>query len=214
MAAFVLPLLAGLGGLGMNIWGGIRSKQANEKADQQLAQRQQDLDSWYKKRYYTPYLNTEEGQSYLSQLREMLMDQSDVNKQSAVRTGATAESRVAAGGELQKQAGRAISQLAGLGTQDKRGVEGMYMQLKNLLGDQAYQNLLSKNQNWMNFLGNTNSAMGNIFMASAMGGGNGQGGGMGDWLRKLFGGNSVASPKDISQAMAGFGQGRTGVGMF
>ena len=180
-APWIAPVAMGGISMLMNLFGGKQSAKANKEVDDLFTRRQQDLDAWMKKEKYTDIFDTDYGQSYLRNIRELLKDQSDINKQSAVRTGGTAEKSVAAGGELQKQAARAINQLAGLGMQNRQNVDQRYQYLNQMLANQKLGNLQNKTQNWVNFLGNTNSALGNLITAWGMGGfgGDNKGGGQG-----------------------------------
>lgn len=164
-----LPLIALGGSLGMNIFGQSQSARANNKYMDFIQGRINDLDTWYKKKYNTPFIQTDAAQSVLSRLTEQMTDETEKLDNNAVRTGQTAESKVAAKGELQKNYGRALSDLVGQGTAYKDRIQNQYMMRLSDLLNQKGSALQGKSQNWSNFSGNVGDMSSSLLQAYGAG---------------------------------------------
>ena len=88
---------------------------------------------------------------------------------SAVKTGATAESKVAMQGELQEKYADAVSQLSGLSTQRKYNLRRDYTTNMNGLLNQQAGMYNQEQDNWVNFASNVGSAIGSMNTADSQG---------------------------------------------
>ena len=146
-----------LASLALSAYGASQSSKQNNKNQSLLNNRMKDLDSWYNKEYNTPITETESGQAALSKLREQMKSAVERNDQSAVRGGATAETKVAAQTELQKGYAGAINNMLGYETQRKDKINQQYQAQNNaLLGTQMDLNS-QQGQSWSNFGSNVGS---------------------------------------------------------
>lgn len=179
-----LTAVAALAGLLLNAYSQNQSAKANDKAKGFLNNRINSLDAWYNGESSKDYTQTAEGQSTIKRLQSQMKNALDSQNNEAVKTGATAESKVAMQGELQEKYSDAISQLSGLSTQRKDNLRRDYSyQMNNLLNQKA--NMISGEQdNWANLASNVTSALGSISSADS--------GGSYDWLNNLFGNKAEA----------------------
>lgn len=153
----MLGTLATLASLALSAYGASQSANQNEKNQNLLNNRMRDLDAWYNKEYNTPITETESGQASLAKLREMMKKQIESNDQSAVRGGATAESKVATQSKMQEGYANAINNLMGYETQRKDNVNKQYQSMNNaLLGTQMDLNS-KQGESWENFGSNVAS---------------------------------------------------------
>lgn len=147
-----------LASLALSAYGANESSKQNQKNQDLLSNRMRDLDAWYGKEYNTPVTETESGQAALAKLRDQMKKGIEQNSQSAVRGGATAESKVATQTGMQEKYNSAINNLMGYETQRKDRVNRQYQSQNNaLLGTQMD---LNKNQgdSWVNFGSNVANA--------------------------------------------------------
>ena len=147
-----------LGSLALSAYGANESSKQNQKNQGLLSNRMRDLDAWYGKEYNTPVTETESGQAALAKLRDQMKKGIEQNSQSAVRGGATAESKVATQTGMQEKYNSAINNLMGYETQRKDRVDRQYQSQNNaLLGTQMNLNA-QQGQNWSNFGSNVANA--------------------------------------------------------
>jgi len=140
-----------LASLALSAYGANESSKQNQKNQNLLSNRMRDLDAWYGKEYNTPVTETESGQAALAKLRDQMKKGIEQNSQSAVRGGATAESKVATQTGMQEKYNSAINNLMGYETQRKDRVDRQYQSQNNaLLGTQMNLNA-QQGQNWSNF---------------------------------------------------------------
>lgn len=162
-------LISVLGSLLLDAYGQNQSAKANDKAQGLLNRRINDLDSWYNAESNKDYTQTAEGQSTLKMLESQMSKALESENNSAVKTGATAESKVATQGALQEKYSDAVSQLSGLTTQRKENMRRDYMgQMNNLLNQKA--GMYSQEQdNWTNLASNVSTALGAVGQADSQG---------------------------------------------
>ena len=157
--------LAALGtivSLASNIYGNNQSQKATEEQNSLLNKRTDDLDAWYNAEYNKSYLDTEESKSVISNLQSQMKKSLESQNNSAVKTGATAESKVATQTGLQDSYARALNNLAGGNTQRKDNVRRSYdMRMNDLLNQKS--NMIGSEQNsWNNFSQNIATALGSF----------------------------------------------------
>lgn len=150
-------ILGGVSALA-SLFGSLKSAEANRAADQQLARRKSELETWYDKEYNMNYMDTPEAQSTLQLLRQQATDQmKKVDQGNAIR-GSSDEQRVATAGRVGENMANATTRLAGQGTYQKNMANRQYQMLKQNLDWQEAQNLQNKNAQWMNFMNNAATA--------------------------------------------------------
>lgn len=130
---------------GVGIAGGISGKA-------QEAKRRRSMDKWIDKQsaeakaYYdresnTDMVDTAEGSSAVQGLRKMLRENNKRVDNSAIQTGATAESAIAAKEQANNTLSEGMSSIAALGGQRKQALRSQYMQQKSNLDGLKYQNM-------------------------------------------------------------------------
>ena len=193
-----LGTLATLASLALSAYGANESSKQNQKNQNLLSGRMKDLDSWYNKEYNTPITETESGQAALSKLREQMKTQIESNDQSAVRGGATAESKVATQSEMQKGYANAINNLMGYETQRKDNVNKQYQSMNNaLLGTQMDLNT-KQGESWSNFGSNVASTDWGALNNIKLGNDNWK---LSDALSSFFNKSSYAGTYDVNNAI-------------
>lgn len=151
----LLPMLIS-GGLSLasNLFAGAQNAKKGREMDRIIKARSDDLTGWYKNNYYKDFMETDTALSTLSNLKSQMGDSLKNLSGNAVKRGATTESNVASRGELMKQYARAINQLAGYGTQYKRGIRQDYMQNMSYLDQLRLNRLQGGQQSISNMAGN------------------------------------------------------------
>jgi hypothetical protein len=175
----LVPMLIS-GGLSLasNLFAGAQNAKKGREMDRIIKARSDDLTGWYKNNYYKDFMETDTALSTLSNLKSQMGDSLKNLSGNAVKRGATTESNVASRGELMKQYARAINQLAGYGTQYKRGIRQDYMQNMSYLDQLRLNRLQGGQQSISNMAGNMTGSLSNLASIYAMGGmGGGAGGG-------------------------------------
>jgi len=175
----LLPMLIS-GGLSLasNLFAGAQNAKKGREMDRIIKARSDDFTGWYKNNYYKDFMETDTALSTLSNLKSQMGDSLKNLSGNAVKRGATTESNVASRGELMKQYARAINQLAGYGTQYKRGIRQDYMQNMSYLDQLRLNRLQGGQQSISNMAGNMTGSLSNLASIYAMGGmGGGAGGG-------------------------------------
>lgn len=142
-----------------------KSKEAKEqrKMDAFLARRAREAEDFYRKESNTNYLDTAEGQSQYQTLRRMLRENTNRVDNSVVKTGASAESQVAAKASAGRSAAEGAAGMAAAGTQRKDGLRREYMgQMAGL--DQANMGRMqARAESWSNMASNA-SELGGRFI--------------------------------------------------
>ena len=161
-------IIAGGAGLG-NLFGSYQSAKANNRAFDYLKSKQRDLDSAYNQDYYKDYMDTVESRSAISRYRDQLKKMNPALNNTAVKTGATAETVVATGGKMNDSYAGFLNDLAGNATAYKQRIRDNYLNRKAALDGQEFNILQNKAQQWDNFGQNVTNASGSILNAWAGG---------------------------------------------
>lgn len=137
-----------------NTWGMIQSAKQNKLIEEELDKRLNDLTTQFNRSYYTPFLQTEHGKSFLNSLTEQREKEDERISGASVVGGVTPEAQTAARESGQQRTDSALSKFAGYGTQYKDMKERQYNQRLDALQNYRLQHMYGKAQNWANFLGN------------------------------------------------------------
>ena len=154
----------------MQAYGQSKSAALQKQYDQQLQGRMNDVENIFSKNYNKDFFSTDVAKSTVKTLQDRMKLESDKLSQTAVKTGATPESKIAAKGELQKNYGEAMTKILGYGTNYKDQLRQRRDYLMNNLMNMQGQNLQGQQQNWANFGGNVAGSMGTLFEALGLGG--------------------------------------------
>lgn len=146
----VSQLLSTLGGA----YGAVQSAKANKKFEKNLNTRINDLQSAFDKASSTPFLQTDQGRSFLQTLGNQYDKQTDKIEGSAVVAGATPEAQIAAKESAQEGYGDALTKFAGYGTQYKDMKEREYNRRSDALQNFYLQYQLNKAGQWANLMNN------------------------------------------------------------
>lgn len=154
------------------IYGLIKSSQAN-KANKALVTKQQGiLDQQYLPDMNKRYLDTEQGASFLSTMRDKLKENNQQALDRSAITGGTDEAALAARDNNVRSYGDYLNKLQGYGTQYTQGLKDRYMQGSNQLFNTQMGQNAADSQSGANVFGNSMNSIGNIALGSMMGGGN------------------------------------------
>lgn len=142
-----------------------KSKEAKEqrKIDAFLAKRTQEAENFYRKESNTNYLDTAEGQSQYQALRRMLRENATRVDNSVVKTGASAESRVAAKASAGRSAAEGASGMAAAGTRRKDNLRRDYMAQMAGLDKSNMDRMQARAESWSNMASNA-SELGGKFI--------------------------------------------------
>lgn len=153
-----------------NIYGTYMSAKQNQKVDDILSGRMDDLKTRFDKDYNTNFLNTEQAQSVMQVLSGQMDKQNKKIAGASAITGGSAEAENAARGESQGRFSEAITRLAGYGTQYKDMKEREYNRRDDSLQNIFLTHEMNKGQNWTNFMNNaTNLGQSGSMMSSTSG---------------------------------------------
>lgn len=161
------PMTLGIGGalsLGGMVYSAIKGGQAANANEQLLSQQEEQNEAFYNNS--RNYFDTVQGKSALEQVRQAYEDRTKRDANTAVVTGATAETEIAQKDSQNKGYSDAVRQLAAQGGEYSMRNEGMYRQnLSNLVGQRMNLNSMKQES-----ASNVSSNMGNLFSAGAMSG--------------------------------------------
>ena len=147
-----------IGSAAASLFGTLRSAKANKLQDKALQNRQSELQSWYDKEYYTPYLDTAAAKGTLSILRNNNKAAMQKVEQGSVIGRKSDEYRAATASALQSDYSSRVTGLAAQGTQRQDSTSYRHQALKANLDNLQAANLQQKSQNWDNFAGNAMNA--------------------------------------------------------
>lgn len=157
----------GIGGalsLGGMVYSAIKGGQAAKANENLLNQQEEQNEAFYNNS--RNYFDTVQGKSALEQVRQAYEDRAKRDTNTAVVTGATAESEIAAKESQNKGYNDVMRQLASQGGEYAMRSEGIYRQnLNNLVAQRMGMNNM-KQESASNVAGN----MGNLFQVGAMSG--------------------------------------------
>lgn len=133
-----------------------KSKEAKEqrKIDAFLAKRSREAEDFYRKESSTNYLDTAEGQSQHQALRRMLRENANRVDNSVVKTGASAESQVAAKESAGKIAAEGAANMAAAGTARKDNLRRDYMAQRAGLDQANMGRMQARAESWSNVASN------------------------------------------------------------
>lgn len=158
-----MPALA-LVGAGLGLAGSIfgKSKEARERRrlNRFIDTQSKNLDTWYKNESNLNYLDTAEGQSQYQGLKRMLRDNSKRVDNSLIKTGATAESNIAAKESINQTIGDATRQMAGMGTQRQMRLRDIYDNRKSQYDNMKMGMMQARADSWSTFANNAAETMG------------------------------------------------------
>lgn len=161
------PLTLGIGGglsLAGMVYSGIKGGQANRQNKAILDKQEAENQAWYNNN--RNYFDTVQGKSAIEQVREAMQNRTRQDANTAVVTGATAETEIAQKEAANKGYADTIRQIATQGSEYASRNEGIYRNnLNNIYAQRMGQNNM-KMQNAANLSGN----MGNLFSSAAYAG--------------------------------------------
>ncbi|MEN6623348.1 MAG: hypothetical protein ABFD50_17605, partial [Smithella sp.] len=148
------------------VYGLIKSASANKKNKALVTKQQGLLDQQYLPDMNKRYLDTEQGASFLSTMRDKLKENNQQALDRSAITGGTDESALAARDNNVRTYGDYLNKLQGYGTQYTQGLKDRYMQgASALMGTSMGQNS-ADSQSGSNLFSNSMSSIGNIAMKS------------------------------------------------
>ena len=166
--AWVAAAVSGASG----IYGLIKSASANKKNKALIAKQQGILDQQYLPDMNKRYLDTEQGASFLSTMRDKLKENNQQALDRSVITGGTDEAALAARDNNVRSYGDYLNKLQGYGTQYTQGLKDRYMQGSNQLFGTAMGQNAADSQSGANLFSNSMQSIGNIALSSMMNGKN------------------------------------------
>lgn len=142
-----------------------KSKEAKEqrKIDAFLAKRSREAEDFYRRESNTNYLDTAEGQSQYQALRRMLRENATRVDNSVVKTGASAESQVAAKASAGRSAAEGAAGMAAAGTRRKDSLRRDYMAQMAGLDQANMGRMQARAESWSNMASNA-SELGGRFI--------------------------------------------------
>jgi hypothetical protein len=150
-------ILAGVSALS-SLFGSLKSAQANQAIDSDIARQRSELQVWYDKEYNQNYLQSDKAKSTIEILRRQMEEQMKKVAQNNAITGASDERRVAMADRLQKGMADNTTRLAGYGTRYKDMIRREYQGLNQNLNQVNLANLERKSDQWSNFMNNALNA--------------------------------------------------------
>ena len=135
-----------------SVYGAWKGNQNRKKAEELYDKQYQELEDWRNQEQSTDYLQRADSQDILRQVAEQNEEYLKGMENDAIRSGATAESKVAAAQKANQNYARVASSLAAQGQQHKDNVEQIYrqgqqnreaMKIANLTDTSAIQNMVS-----------------------------------------------------------------------
>lgn len=165
--------MVGLIGLGVSaassMYGMAKAGKERRSYNDWLDRQQREALDWYRKEYNTDYLDTAEGRSQHQMLKTLLKKNYKTIDNSAVKTGATAESNLANKEQSADTLAKATSNLAALGTRRKDSIRREYLSRKSHLDALRGENIQAQSQSWSNFASNAGQLGSSIIEADASG---------------------------------------------
>jgi hypothetical protein len=148
------------------VYGLIKSAQANKKNKSLVKKQQGLLDQEYLPDMNRRYLETEQGSSFLSTMRDKLKENNQQALDRSAITGGTDEAALAARDNNVRSYGDYLNKLQGYGTQYTQGLKDRYISGKNqLFGTELNQNA-SDSASGANVFGNSMSSIGDVALRS------------------------------------------------
>lgn len=152
-----LPVAVGIASLLAKGYGMYKKSRADKKLQQGqegINRKYNDLASWYNNESSKDFMDTSLAQSSLSDIKDQVRNQLNTNNSNAVKTGATAEAKVAAQGELSGRYNDAVRNLSKYGTQYQNNMKRDYKGMLTGMSGMNAATYLPASQSWGNFIGN------------------------------------------------------------
>ena len=148
-----------------------KKKEADQqrKMDAFLARRTREAGDFYRKESNTNYLDTAEGQSQYQALRRMLRENTNRVDNSVVKTGASAESQVAAKASAGRSAAEGAAGMAAAGTRRKDSLRRDYMTQMAGLDQTNMSRMQARAESWSNMASNASELGGRFIDLGAEG---------------------------------------------
>ena len=140
------PLSIGLAGFGLasQIYGGIKSAQANKEAEANINQQEKEEEAFYNNRVNRDFMETNAAKGVVEQLRKRYDEQAKTIDSNAAATGGTAESTIAAKTKLNDKYNDVMSNVAEKATNVQERADYIH---ENNVSDLAKQRMeLTKNK--------------------------------------------------------------------
>lgn len=139
-------ILGGAIGLGSSIFGGIKSAQQMQKAEDELRAQRRKNQAWYDRRYNEDYLQTAEAQHMLTEARNEARRQIDAARGAAAVSGNTDVNVNGAYNAANAGLAGTAANIAAQGTARKDAVEGQYLKRDQDISQQ-FQNMYTGRAN-------------------------------------------------------------------
>jgi ribosomal protein S13 len=164
-----LSAIMGIGTGLASIYGAIKGNQNRKKAEKLYDEQFQELEDWRNTEQATDYLQRADAQDILRQVAENNDEYLRGMDNDAIRSGATAESKVAAAAKANENYARVASSLAAQGQAHKDNVEQIYQQGKQNRDAMKIANLTDTSaiQSMISGMASAAGAMGNIYALSS-----------------------------------------------
>lgn len=164
-----LGTILAIGSLLASGGGMIGSSRTNNKIDEKIAGKQNDLQTWFDKEYNKNYFNTDQAKSAISALKDNFSETVKANRGRAAMLGSSNEAVVGSTDKAQKSYANSLLRLAGHGTQYRDALRREYVARKTGLDNAELSNLENKSQNWSNFASNAMGSATGALTAESMG---------------------------------------------
>ena len=128
--------LGGATSLASSVIGAIKSKEANQKANDLITQRQKSNKKWYEDAMGADYLNRPDTQAILKKQRELLDEHYNRARATNVVSGGTDEALAMQKASADKTLAETMSNIAGQSAAYKDAVERQYQAQDNALNQQ------------------------------------------------------------------------------
>lgn len=160
------PLTLGLAGAGFasQIFGGIKSAQANKAARAALDKQIEENQAIYNNNVNRTFLDTAAAKGALERIRKQYERSNDIAESRGVVTGATPEAVIAEKSENNEALNDATSQIAEQGTAYQDNQTNQYRQIANQLTGAKIALDQQKAENASNLIGNAGNLLGSAAM--------------------------------------------------
>lgn len=157
MPALAIAALAAQ--LGASIYGGIKSGQANKRADKALAEQTRENETRYNLQANRNYLDTNAASGIVTRLKDTYKKNNEIAENKAAVTGASAESTIAARKANDEALNRGLSRIAENSTRYQENAENNYQNRNTYLTSMYMANQKNKAANAANLTSNAGNAL-------------------------------------------------------
>ena len=164
----VIPTIMAIGSGLASIYGAIQGNINRKKAEELYDKQFQEAKEYRDREMAGDYLQRADSQAILRRVEENNQEYLDAMNNDAIRSGATAEAKVAAARKAQDAYADVAAELAAQGQQHKDAVDANYQQQKMQRDNMKIANLTDTSaiQNMVSGMGAAASAMGSIYANS------------------------------------------------